>query len=66
MKEEFDRAIADFDLAIKLNPKDAAVDHDRSIVWHDKGDANNAIADLSAEAQLDPKCAAEFQVIGAE
>ena len=45
-KGDKERAIADFDTAIKLNPKDADVYTNRGLAYFDKGQYDRAIADL--------------------
>jgi tetratricopeptide (TPR) repeat protein len=53
-KNELDRAIADFDEAIRRDPKDAkAYDH-RAMAYRAKGDASHAAADHAEAVRLDP------------
>jgi len=54
---DYDRAIADFDEAIRLNPKAANAFNDRAIARRAKGDLDSAIADYSEAIRLDPKFA---------
>ncbi|HTD91244.1 MAG TPA: tetratricopeptide repeat protein, partial [Burkholderiales bacterium] len=54
-KGEFDRAIADFDVAATLKPDDPVVYHARAIELAVKGDYPRAIADFDKVLQLDPK-----------
>jgi Tfp pilus assembly protein PilF len=54
-KGEIDRAIADFDQAIKINPKDARFYNSRAIAWRMKNDLDRAFADHDKAIQLDPK-----------
>jgi Flp pilus assembly protein TadD len=54
-KGETDRAIADFDQAIKINPQDARFYNSRGIAWRMKNDLDRAIADHDTAIQLDPK-----------
>ncbi|MFL6950578.1 MAG: tetratricopeptide repeat protein, partial [Xanthobacteraceae bacterium] len=54
-KGDYDRAIADFSEAIRLDPKDAAVYNNRGNAWRAKGDNDRAIADYNEAIRLDPK-----------
>jgi tetratricopeptide (TPR) repeat protein len=55
-QERYDRAIAGYGEAIRLDPKNAAAFHNRGLVhfWI-KGDSDRAIADYSAAIRLNPK-----------
>jgi tetratricopeptide (TPR) repeat protein len=56
-KADFDRAIADFNEAIRLNPNDsftAAATYNRGGAYQAKGDLDRAIADFTAAIRLDP------------
>jgi tetratricopeptide (TPR) repeat protein len=55
-----DRAIADYNEAIRLNPKDDTPYNGRGNAWSDKGDFDRAIADHSQAIQLDPKYAVAY------
>ena len=46
-KGDHDRAIADFNAAIRLDSKSAAAYYGRGVAYHRKRDLNNAIADYS-------------------
>ena len=52
---DFDGAIADYDQAIKLDPKDAFPYQVRSLVRREKGDIDGAIADYNRGIALNPK-----------
>ena len=52
-----DRAIADFDQAIKLDPKNAKAIYERGVAKRKSGDAAGADADIAAAKQLDPDVA---------
>ena len=52
-----DRAIADFDQVIRLNPKDAAAYNNRAIALADKSELDRAAADYEQALKLDPKFA---------
>lgn len=54
-KGDQDGAIADYDAAIKLNPKDSRAHNNRGTAWRDKGDAERAMADFAEAAKLDPR-----------
>jgi tetratricopeptide (TPR) repeat protein len=54
MKKDFDRAIADYTLAIRLDPNDAAAHIGRGAAWFDKKEYDKAIADYSRAIDLDP------------
>jgi len=54
-KGEFDRAIADYTKAIKLNPKDADFYTNRGNAYDDKGEFDRAIADFGKAIKLNPK-----------
>ena len=54
-KEEYDKAIADYNEAIRLDPKDAAAYDNRGNAWQAKGEYDKAIADYNEAIRLDPK-----------
>jgi tetratricopeptide (TPR) repeat protein len=54
-KKEYDRAIADCDQALRLDPRYAWAMFDRARAYEDKGDVDHAIADFTAAIKLDPK-----------
>jgi lipoprotein NlpI len=51
---DLDRAIADYDEAIRLVPKDADAHFDRGLAYLDSGNSAKALADLRHASQLDP------------
>ena len=51
-KGDYDRAIADYDKAIELNPKLAPAYNDRGNVYSAKGDYDRAIADFDKAIEL--------------
>ena len=55
IRGEYDKAIADFTEAIRLNTKSAEAYCGRGIIYLEKGDLDNAIADISEAIRLDPK-----------
>ena len=50
-----DRAIADYDAALRLNPRYSDAFHNRGNAWSSKGDTDRAIADFDAAIALNPK-----------
>lgn len=54
-KRQYDRAMADLDMAIRLWPSFAWGYKNRAGIWRDKRDYGRAIADLSQTIRLDPK-----------
>jgi len=56
-KREFDIAIADFNEAIRLDPKNASLYRFRGIAWDRKGESDRAITDFNEAIRLDPKSA---------
>jgi len=59
-KGQYDRAIADYDTALKLNPKNAIVYYNRGSTYGKKGQYDRAIADYGAAIKLNPKYAAAY------
>jgi tetratricopeptide (TPR) repeat protein len=53
-REQYDRAIADFDQAIARNPQDQEAYAGRALAYVALGALDHAIADLSEAVQLDP------------
>jgi tetratricopeptide (TPR) repeat protein len=54
---EYDRAIADFDASIRLDPASAWTWNNRGTAWYFKGDRDRAFADFDAAVQRDPEYA---------
>src|SRR5262249_2395559 len=52
-KGDFDRAIADYDQAIRLNPKYALAYNNRGTAYRYKGDYDRAIVDYDQATELD-------------
>ena len=50
-----EKAIADFDAAIGLDPQSAETHRMRGLAWKEKGDFDQAIADFDAVIRLEPK-----------
>ena len=59
-KRNYDRAIADLDQAIGLDPKSSFTYSNRGFAWWHKGDDDRAIADFDKAILLDPKDAEAF------
>jgi lipoprotein NlpI len=59
-KAQYDRAIEDFDQAIRLDPKYALTLYDRGIAYGAKGQYDRAIEDFDQAIGLDPKYALAF------
>ena len=53
-KKDFDKAIADCNEAIRLDPKYALAYNNRGNAWHDKKNYDKAIADYNEAIRLDP------------
>jgi tetratricopeptide (TPR) repeat protein len=64
-KREYDRAIADFGEALKLDPKYAAGYNNRGLAYSSKEDFERAIADFNEAIRLNPKYALAFSNRGA-
>jgi tetratricopeptide (TPR) repeat protein len=57
-KQQDDRAIADYDIALKLDPTLADIFNARGELWRKKGDRPRALADFGAAIKLNPQHAA--------
>ncbi len=60
IKKEFDKAIADHDQAIKIDPKNPAAYNNRGNAYMGKQDYQHAIADFDQAIKLNPKYAEAF------
>jgi tetratricopeptide (TPR) repeat protein len=65
VKGDTDRAIADFDRAIQINPNRADSYMGRGLAYRVKGDTDRAIADFDRAIQLDPNNANAYFSRGA-
>ena len=54
-KGELDKAIADFDEAIRLDPRSARAYANRGVVWRKKSELDKALADFNEAIRLDPR-----------
>ncbi len=52
-KGDYDRAIVDYDLALRLNPQDADAYNNRGLVYYNKRDYDLAIADYDSALAID-------------
>jgi tetratricopeptide (TPR) repeat protein len=59
-KSEYDRAIKDFDKAIRLDPNNAAAFSDRGVAWFYKKEYDKAIEDYDEAIRLYPEYALAF------
>ncbi|MBI4367700.1 MAG: tetratricopeptide repeat protein, partial [Deltaproteobacteria bacterium] len=55
LKGDYDRAIADYDRALKLNPGFYLAYNNRGAAFHKKGDLGRAIADYEQELRVNPR-----------
>jgi len=60
MQGDYERAIADLNEAIRLDPKSAVAYNNRGSAYAFQGDIDRAIADFSEAIRLDPKFAAAY------
>ena len=60
VKQELDKAITDFDAAIRLDPKSALTFCSRGTALCLKGELDRAIIDFDEAIRLDPKLAAVY------
>jgi len=65
-KSNHDRAIADYDIAIRLNPRNGDAYYNRGGAWGNKGDHDHAIADYDVAIKLNPKDPAAYSSRGFE
>jgi tetratricopeptide (TPR) repeat protein len=59
-KDEHDRAIADYNKAIEIDPKLAAAYRSRGNAYADKGEYDRAIMDYTKAIEIDPKYASAY------
>jgi tetratricopeptide (TPR) repeat protein len=59
-KHDYDRAIADFEQAIRLDPKFAKAYNGRGATYFRKGDYDRAMSDYDRAIRLDPKYAVTY------
>ncbi len=54
-EEDFDRALADFNEAIRLDPKETLAFTGRAIAWYNKEEYDKAIADNTEAIRINPE-----------
>ena len=54
-KKMYDLAIADYNDAIRLDPRNAVAFHNRGIAWQDKHELDKALIDYTEAIRLEPK-----------
>ncbi|NET57562.1 MAG: tetratricopeptide repeat protein, partial [Symploca sp. SIO2E6] len=59
-KEELDKAIADYNQALKINPKDVEVYINRGNAYYQKGELDKAIADYNLALKINPEFAKAY------
>ena len=68
-RKDYDRAIADYDAALKLDPKFQRAYNNRGAAWRGKGDRARALQDYAEAVRLDPSdktAASNHQEIASE
>jgi tetratricopeptide (TPR) repeat protein len=53
-KGQYDRAMEDYDRAIRLDPNLARAFYGRGVLWERKNDLQRALADFKKASELDP------------
>ena len=64
-KGDFDKSIADFDQALRLDPQNAASYVGRADCWRAKGNLDKAVEDLERAIRVNPKLAKAYTIRGA-
>src|SRR5262249_25818350 len=59
-KREYDRAITDYDQAIRLNPTNVQAYHNRGVAYYEKNAYDRAIADFDEAIRLNPKSSSVY------
>ncbi len=57
MQEEYDKAIAEYNEASRLDPTYAMTYNNRGLVWYEKSEYDKSIVDFNEATRLDPKLA---------
>src|SRR5215470_16350550 len=60
LQSNFDRAIVEFNEALRIDPNFAFTYNGRAAAWHEKGELDRAIADYNEVIRLDPSLAAPY------
>ena len=63
-RANYDKAIADYTEAIRLDPKFAEAYYNRGVAYENKGEYDKAIADYTEAIRLDPKYAEAYNSRG--
>jgi len=64
IRGDLDRAIADYNKAIRLEPRAAAPYYERGVAYHARSDLDHAIADYDMAIRLDPHSAHAYRTRG--
>ena len=62
--KDYERALADYDRALKINPRYARAFHGRGDTYMAKGDVDRAIADYDEAIRLDPNSVESWNNLG--
>jgi len=60
MKGDYEKAIADYHQALRINPKDANAYHNRGTAYFNKGDFEGAISDFNKALEINPGYAESY------
>ena len=60
MQKRYDKAIADFNEAVRLNPRDPFAYTSRGMAWQNQKDYDKAIADFNEAIRLEPRDASNL------
>ena len=63
-RKDYDKAIADYNAAIRLNKQDASAYRGRALCWNERRDFENALADASEAIRLEPEEPAAYRTRG--
>jgi tetratricopeptide (TPR) repeat protein len=63
-RDEYDFAIADFNEAVRLDPRNEVAYFNRGLAWSAKNDPDQAIADYTRAIRLDPRYSDAYQSRG--
>ena len=62
-KRNYDKAIADYSEAVRIDPNNAKAYYDRGLAYRSNGKRDKAIADFSEAIRLDPNNAAAYVIV---
>jgi tetratricopeptide (TPR) repeat protein len=60
IKGQFDQAIADFNMVLKIDPKSVSAYYNRGVAYGGKGQNDQAIADFNRVLKINPKSAGSY------